>query len=238
MVARDSLRARRLHLVRTGSPRFSISCKSPSRAVARTASSSAAVMLSRKPGTVGLAEGASSSLSYHRGNAGVSGGAAAPGAVGRRRGARQELREEQKMEVKEAFDLFDTDKSGRIDYHELKVAMRALGFEVKKAEVLELMREYDKQNTGQIDYSDFLEIMTQKILERDPAEEMAKAFKLFDDDDTGKISLKNLRRVARELGENLSDDELQAMIDEFDRDCDGEISQEEFFAIMKQTSLY
>lgn len=142
------------------------------------------------------------------------------------------------MEVKEAFDLFDTDKTGRIDYHELKVAMRALGFEVKKAEVLELMREYDKQNTGQIDYSDFLEIMTQKILERDPAEEMAKAFKLFDDDDTGKISLKNLRRVARELGENLSDDELQAMIDEFDRDCDGEISQEEFFAIMKQTSLY
>nr|PIM05313.1 putative centrin [Toxoplasma gondii COUG] len=80
--------------------------------------------------------------------------------------------------------------------------------------------------------------VTQKILERDPAEEMAKAFKLFDDDDTGKISLKNLRRVARELGENLSDDELQAMIDEFDRDCDGEISQEEFFAIMKQTSLY
>ncbi|PFH33309.1 putative centrin [Besnoitia besnoiti] len=173
-----------------------------------------------------------SSMAFHRG------GASATGAAGRRRAGRQELREEQKMEVKEAFDLFDTDKTGRIDYHELKVAMRALGFEVKKAEVLELMRAYDKQNTGQIDYSDFLEIMTQKILERDPAEEMAKAFKLFDDDDTGKISLKNLRRVARELGENLSDDELQAMIDEFDRDCDGEISQEEFFAIMKQTSLY
>ncbi len=38
-----------------------------------------------------------------------------------------ELTEEQKQEIKEAFELFDTDNSGTIDYHEMKVAMRALG---------------------------------------------------------------------------------------------------------------
>jgi centrin-3 len=151
---------------------------------------------------------------------------------------RQELTDEQKQEIKEAFDLFDTDKTGTIDYHELKVAMRALGFDVKKQEVHGLMREYDREGAGQIEYPDFLEIMTSKIAERDPVEEILKAFKLFDEDSTGRISLRNLRRVARELGENLSDDELQAMIDEFDKDGDGEINENEFLGIMKQTSIY
>jgi centrin-1 len=74
--------------------------------------------------------------------------------------------------------------------------------------------------------------------ERDPREEILKAFKLFDDDSTGKISLRNLKRVARELGETMTDDELQEMIDEADRDGDGEISEEEFIRIMKKTNLF
>ena len=75
--------------------------------------------------------------------------------------------------------------------------------------------------------------MTHKIQERDPVEEILKAFKLFDEDNSGNISLRNLRRVARELGENLSDEELQAMIDEFDKDGDGAINESEFLGIMK-----
>jgi Ca2+-binding EF-hand superfamily protein len=74
--------------------------------------------------------------------------------------------------------------------------------------------------------------------ERDPMEEIIKAFRLFDDDETGKISFRNLKRVAKELGENMTDEELQEMIDEADRDGDGEVSEEEFIRIMKKTSLY
>lgn len=151
---------------------------------------------------------------------------------------RPEVTEEQKQEIKEAFDLFDTDKSGSIDYHELKVAMRALGFDVKKQELANIIKEYDRAETGQIEYADFAELMSQKMADRDPEEEMKKAFRLFDDDDSGHISIKNLRRVARELGEVLSEDELQAMIDEFDKNADGVIDLGEFVEIMKQTSIY
>jgi centrin-1 len=81
-------------------------------------------------------------------------------------------------------------------------------------------------------------MMTAKMSERDSREEILKAFKLFDDDSTGRITFKNLKRVAKELGENLTDEEIQEMIDEADRNGDGEVDEEEFYRIMKKTSLF
>ncbi|CAI9181328.1 unnamed protein product [Rangifer tarandus platyrhynchus] len=159
----------------------------------------------------------------------------------KRMSPKPELTEEQKQEIREAFDLFDADGTGTIDVKELKassVAMRALGFEPKKEEIKKMISEIDKEGTGKMNFSDFLTVMTQKMSEKDTKEEILKAFKLFDDDETGKISFKNLKRVAKELGENLSDEELQEMIDEADRDGDGEVNEQEFLRIMKKTSLY
>lgn len=143
----------------------------------------------------------------------------------------KELLEEQKQEIYEAFSLFDMNNDGYLDYHEFKVALRALGFELSKGDILELIDRYDADGRRLIQYEDFYLVVGEKILQRDPLDEIKRAFRLFDDDNTGKISLKNLKRVAHELGENLTDEELRAMIDEFDLDDDGEINEDEFIAI-------
>ena len=120
-----------------------------------------------------------------------------------------ELSDDQKNDIREAFNLFDSKGEGFIDTKDLKVAMRALGFEPRKEEIKKMLTEVDKDNSGKLNFEGFLALMASKMSEKDTKEEILKAFKLFDDDDTGKISFENLKRVANELGENLTDEELQ-----------------------------
>ncbi|CAO2656015.1 Nn.00g048180.m01.CDS01 [Neocucurbitaria sp. VM-36] len=169
-----------------------------------------------------------------------------------------ELSEEQREEIGEAFNLFDLDKDSYIDYHELKVAMKALGFDLPKAEILNILQTYgvpapqaasgkhavgggQAKHAAQqqwqapprqlLSFQAFQTLMAQRIVSRDPQEEIIRAFELFDEGGKGKITLQDLTRVARELGEGLSHDELVAMIEEFDMDGDNAISRDEFINI-------
>ena len=73
--------------------------------------------------------------------------------------------------------------------------------------------------------------------ERNPEDELRKAFRIFDDDDSGKISFVNLKKVALELNENASDQDLLDMIKEADTNGDGEVDIEEFIALMRKAKL-
>merc|ERR1711937_1132859 len=147
------------------------------------------------------------------------------------------LTEEQKGELREAFDLFDTDGSGAVDATELHTAMKALGFEPKKEEISKMIKEMDKDGDATVDFEEFCVMMAEKMNQKDGKEEMLKGFKLFDVEGSGKISFKNFQRVAKELGENLSDAELKEILAEADEDGDGEISEAEFLAVMEKTGL-
>ena len=146
-----------------------------------------------------------------------------------------EVTEENLRDIQEAFEQFDAEQTGSIDYHELKVAIRALGFEVSKEEAHRLAASADHAKSGRIDAQSFTEIMSRKIEERDPDEDIAKAFELFDDDGTG-IGLTQLRRVAADLGEDIDDSELEAMITEFAPN--GTVTLAEFAYILRQTSTW
>ena len=70
--------------------------------------------------------------------------------------ARPGIPEWQMQELREAFDLFDTDGSGTIDTKELQVALRALGFDSKKEKVRKMIADIDLDGSGTIDRTEFL----------------------------------------------------------------------------------
>jgi Ca2+-binding EF-hand superfamily protein len=68
-----------------------------------------------------------------------------------------ELTEEQRREVREIFEIFDSDRNGFLEYYELKSALRSLGFEAKKMEVKEIVVEFDKTGNG-VEFPEFLQL--------------------------------------------------------------------------------
>ncbi|KAK2746595.1 Calcium-binding component of the spindle pole body (SPB) half-bridge [Onygenales sp. PD_40] len=183
-----------------------------------------------------------------------------------------DLTEEQREEINEAFTLFDLDRDRHLDYHELRVALRALGFTLSKPDLISLLTTYGVPRTASqqpsqtqsrtaaaqqqqqqqsqqqqqqqppphpssllMPLSAFQTLTARKILERDPREEILRAFELFDEGGKGFIDLEDLRRVARELGETgLEEEELRAMIEEFDLEGVGGVTREGFVGICLQ----
>ena len=87
----------------------------------------------------------------------------------------------------------------------------------------------------QISQGAFMRIAGERILNRDPKVEVERAFAMFDHDRKGYIVLEDLRRVSRDLGESgLEEDELNAMVNEFDYDGTGAVAKEAFYAICLQ----
>ena len=147
------------------------------------------------------------------------------------------LTEDEIEEIKEAFDLFDTDGSGSIDPKELRAAMQSLGFEAKNQTIYQMITDLDKNKSGNIDFEEFLDMMTARMSDKDTREDVNKVFRLFDDDTSGSITIRNLRRVARELGETMTDEELQEMVERADSNGDGAVSMDDFYNIMTKKTF-
>jgi len=146
--------------------------------------------------------------------------------------AETKLSEQQIADCKEAFQLFDRDSDGKITTNELGTVMRSLGQNPTQAELKDLIKEID-DGTGHVDFAQFLTVMQRKFKHSDNEEEIREAFKVFDKNSNGFISVPELRHVLTTIGEKLTKEEVDNMLKEA-RLADGQhITFEEFMKVLK-----
>lgn len=148
-----------------------------------------------------------------------------------------EFSEEQIEEFKEAFNLFDKDGNGTITADELGVVMRSLGKNPTHEELCAMIDEVDEDKSGEIEFPEFLQLMSSKLQTADSVDEMREAFLVFDRDKSGSVSASELKHVMNNLGEQVTDEEVEEMIREADADGDGELSFDDFLQFIKKKGL-
>ncbi|CAF1574739.1 unnamed protein product, partial [Adineta ricciae] len=127
-----------------------------------------------------------------------------------------QLTEEQIAEFKEAFFLFDKHGDGTITTKQLGTVMRSLGHNPTEIELQNMIDEVAADGNGTIDFPEFLTMMVRKMKDTDSEEEIREAFNVFDKNGNGIISIDEFRHVMTNLGEKLTDEELDEIVREAD----------------------
>lgn len=134
---------------------------------------------------------------------------------------------------KETFDLFDKDGSGSISASELKSVMISLGLSPTDEEVDDLVNEIDIDGNNTIEFNEFLTLMSKQLTSNDAEQELIEAFKVFDSNGDGFISVSELKSVLTSIGEDLTEDELNQMITDVSKGT-GKINIEQFAALLSK----
>ncbi|XP_034146971.1 calcium-binding protein 2a isoform X2 [Esox lucius] len=151
-------------------------------------------------------------------------------------GQDRDLRPEEIEELKEAFKEFDKDRDGFISCKDLGECMRTMGYMPTEMELIEL-----SQNIcgGRVDFEDFVELMGPKMLAETAdmigVKELRDAFKEFDSNGDGQISLAELKEAMKKLmGEQLNNPEIDEILQDVDLNGDGLVDFEEFVRMMSR----
>jgi calmodulin len=112
--------------------------------------------------------------------------------------------------------------------------MSKLGEHPTEEELEDMIHAVDLNGDGEIDFEEFISLMLLRMDEhqRDPEEDLRDAFNMFDADRSGSIDRDEVRMLMKKLAQDLTEEEIDAIMEEVDTDGDGEISFEEFRAMM------
>ena len=144
---------------------------------------------------------------------------------------------EENEDLRQAFDLFDIKENGKIDPSEIKETMKQLGFDTKNPTIYKIIEDLDTEESksnGGISFSEFSEIMHKRLGDRESKEGARRIFDLFVDDENAEyIPLESLKKIAKELGEKMSEDDLKEMIECATKN-DGKLNFDDFYYIISK----
>ena len=142
------------------------------------------------------------------------------------------ISEEKVTEYRDAFNMFDTDFSGTITVEELSKVMANMGEKFAEEKAKKIIIEADTNKNETIEFGEFIVMMEKTSNPEDQNSELERAFKIFDKDGDGQITHSELKEVMRVMGKELTDEQIEMMINSADLDKDKEISLEEFKQLM------
>ncbi len=143
-----------------------------------------------------------------------------------------ELEDEELHKIRKLFAACDEDGSGSISFAEAKKLFTEINKNLPNKEKVRKMMETDVNSDGTITFHEFINLYKKLVLTRARELKIREAFKICDLDQNGNISVSELKKVMIEVGEHLSDDQLNEMIKEVDLNGDGIINLEEFINLM------
>ena len=144
------------------------------------------------------------------------------------------LSQDQLAQFQYCFKLFDSDKDGVINKADIKSSLTALGYNPTDVELKEMVSILDTNKNGEIDFEEFLGMVSKKMKIGASDEEIKDTLRVFDKDCNGFISAAELRQALTNLGQKLTEEEVDEMIKEVDFDGDGQIDYAEFLSMMKK----
>lgn len=136
--------------------------------------------------------------------------------------------------LSEVFRIFDLNDDGTITAKEMVLAIRAFGLNPTQAQIAAFVNEVNKDQRGGISFKDFSELMADKMNKIDAPEDIVDAFRVFDIEQKGLLTVNELRHVLMNLGEKLSEQEMSEMIKFAKADVNGNIDYREFVKRMSE----
>ncbi|XP_023125735.1 calmodulin-like protein 4a [Amphiprion ocellaris] len=131
-------------------------------------------------------------------------------------------------EFKECFSLYDKKQKGRIQARDLITVMRCLGTSPTFSEIERHLQVHKIEKAGELDFSTFLTMMHRQMQQEDPKTEILEALRMTDKQKKGYILASELRAKLTQLGEKLTDTEVDELFREANVKSNGIINYEEF----------